>query len=152
MQECICSIFPRRDSRLSLSHSLSLLGPQSHSGDNWGQITWNLSALSPKRDWSSKEVKAVSRLEKGKLNTLIKISPWRCGRLLGWGTVPFVSELQRKENRAAPAQAALVPTCCTTTYCRLASPSRRCSASRPLLSPRTAVRMIPFNCRRVLAF
>ena len=36
---------------------LTLLGPQSRSGDNWGQITWNLSALSPKWDWSSKGVK-----------------------------------------------------------------------------------------------
>ena len=36
---------------------LTLLGLQSRFGDNWGQITWNLSALSPKRDWSSKGVK-----------------------------------------------------------------------------------------------
>ena len=36
---------------------LTLLGLQSRFGDNWGQIAWNLSALSPKRDWSSKGVK-----------------------------------------------------------------------------------------------
>ena len=35
---------------------LSLLELQSPFGDNWGQITWNWSALSPKRDWSSKGV------------------------------------------------------------------------------------------------
>ena len=35
----------------------TLLGPQSRFGDNWGHITWNLSALPPKRDWSSKGVK-----------------------------------------------------------------------------------------------
>ena len=33
---------------------LTLLEPQSRFGDNWGQHTWNLSGLSPKRDWSSK--------------------------------------------------------------------------------------------------
>ena len=36
---------------------LTLLGLQSRFGDNWGQITWNLSCMSPKRDWSSKGVK-----------------------------------------------------------------------------------------------
>ena len=35
---------------------LTLLGPQSRFGDNWGQITWNLSGASQKRDWSSKRV------------------------------------------------------------------------------------------------
>ena len=34
----------------------SLLEPQSRFGGNLGQITWSLSALSPKRDWSSKGV------------------------------------------------------------------------------------------------
>ena len=33
------------------------LGLQSRFGDNWRQITLNLSGLSPKRDWSSKRVK-----------------------------------------------------------------------------------------------
>ena len=33
---------------------LTLLGLQSRFGDNWRQFTWNLSGLSPKRDWSSK--------------------------------------------------------------------------------------------------
>ena len=33
-----------------------LLGLQSRFGDNWGQITWSLSALSPKQDRSSKGV------------------------------------------------------------------------------------------------
>ena len=37
--------------------ALTLLGPQPRFGDNWGQITWNLSGVSPKRDWSSKMVK-----------------------------------------------------------------------------------------------
>ena len=32
---------------------LSLYGPQSRFGDNWRQITWNLSGLSPKRDSGS---------------------------------------------------------------------------------------------------
>ena len=32
------------------------LGPQSRSRDNWGQTAWNLSGVSPKRDWSSKRV------------------------------------------------------------------------------------------------
>ena len=36
---------------------LTLLELQSRFGDTWGQITWNWSALSPKRDWSSKGVK-----------------------------------------------------------------------------------------------
>ena len=36
--------------------TLTLLGLQSRFGDNWGQITWNLTALSPHRDWSSKGV------------------------------------------------------------------------------------------------
>ena len=33
---------------------LTLLGLQSRFGDNWRQITRNVSGLSPKRDWSSK--------------------------------------------------------------------------------------------------
>ena len=33
---------------------LTLLGPQSRFGDNGGLITWNLTGLSPKRDWSLK--------------------------------------------------------------------------------------------------
>ena len=32
---------------------LTLLGPQFRFGDNWGQITWNLTGVSPERDWSS---------------------------------------------------------------------------------------------------
>ena len=32
---------------------LTLSGLQSRFGDNWGQITWNLTGLSPKRGWSS---------------------------------------------------------------------------------------------------
>ena len=40
---------------------LTLLEPQSRFGDNWGQLTWNLSGLSPKRDWSSKRVKDTKR-------------------------------------------------------------------------------------------
>ena len=35
---------------------LTLLGPQSRFEDNWGQITWSLSGLSPKRDCGSKGV------------------------------------------------------------------------------------------------
>ena len=31
---------------------LTLLGLQSRLGDNLGQTTWNLSGVSPKRDWS----------------------------------------------------------------------------------------------------
>ena len=38
---------------------LILLGLQSRFGDNWRQITWNLSGLSPKRDCSSKRVNTV---------------------------------------------------------------------------------------------
>ena len=34
-----------------------MLGLQSRFVYNWGQITWNLSRVSPKRDWSSKRVK-----------------------------------------------------------------------------------------------
>ena len=37
-------------------NGLTLLGLQSRFGGNWGQITWNLTALSPHRDWSSKGV------------------------------------------------------------------------------------------------
>ena len=37
--------------------SLTLLGLQSRFGDNWGQNTRNLTAMSPKRDWGSKGVK-----------------------------------------------------------------------------------------------
>ena len=33
---------------------LTLLGPRSRFGDNGGQTTWNLSCVSPTRDWSSK--------------------------------------------------------------------------------------------------
>ena len=36
----------------------TLLGLQSRYGDNWGQITWNLTGLSPKRDCSPKGVEA----------------------------------------------------------------------------------------------
>ena len=32
---------------------LFILGLQSRFGDNWGQNTWNLSGLFPKRDWTS---------------------------------------------------------------------------------------------------
>ena len=46
----------------SESELLTLLGLQSRFGGNWGQITWNLIGLSPKRDWSSKRVNAF-RLE-----------------------------------------------------------------------------------------
>ena len=35
---------------------LTLLGLLSRFVGDWGQIIWNLSALSPKRDWSSKGV------------------------------------------------------------------------------------------------
>ena len=35
---------------------LTRLELQSHFGDNWGHTTWNLSGLSPKRDWSSERV------------------------------------------------------------------------------------------------
>ena len=35
---------------------LTLLGLQSRFGDNLGQNTWNLTVVSPKRDWSSKRV------------------------------------------------------------------------------------------------
>ena len=35
---------------------LTLLGLQSRFENNWGQITRNVTALSPKRDWSSKGV------------------------------------------------------------------------------------------------
>ena len=41
-----------RHSRVKASF-LTPIGPQSRFGDNWGQSTWNVSALSPKRDWSS---------------------------------------------------------------------------------------------------
>ena len=34
-----------------------LLGLQSRFGYYWGKITWNLSGLSPKQDWSSKGLK-----------------------------------------------------------------------------------------------
>ena len=39
---------------------LTRLGLQSRFGDNWVQTTWNLTALSPHRDWSSKGVKGQS--------------------------------------------------------------------------------------------
>ena len=42
-------------------NDLTLLGLQSRFGDNWGQITWNLSALFPKRDWSPKWVNVKNR-------------------------------------------------------------------------------------------
>ena len=35
---------------------LTLSGPQSHFLDNWGQITWNFSSMSPNRDWGYKRV------------------------------------------------------------------------------------------------
>ena len=41
----------------------TLLGLQSRFGDDWGQITWNLSALPPKRDWSSKGVDGPTERE-----------------------------------------------------------------------------------------
>ena len=46
---------------------LTLLELQSRFGDNWGHITWNVSALSPKRDWSSKGVNypTVSAITRG---------------------------------------------------------------------------------------
>ena len=50
---CIACCTPAKESY----RALTLLGLQSRFGDNRGQITWNLSALSPKRDWSSKGVK-----------------------------------------------------------------------------------------------
>ena len=36
---------------------LTLLGLHFRFGDNWGQLTWILRGLSPKRDWSPKRVK-----------------------------------------------------------------------------------------------
>ena len=44
---------------LTEAQQITLLELQSRFGDNWGQITWNLSALSPKRDCGSKGVKRV---------------------------------------------------------------------------------------------
>ena len=32
------------------------IGLQSRFGGNWGEITWSLGGLPPKRDWSSKGV------------------------------------------------------------------------------------------------
>ena len=57
-------LLKRRDPLLTTTcgvstNPLTLLELQSHFGDNWGQITWNVSALSPKRDWSSREVKGT---------------------------------------------------------------------------------------------
>ena len=54
---------------LICAKSLTLVGLQSRFGDNWGQITWNLSALPPKRDWSSKGVEPCFCLHGGKLST-----------------------------------------------------------------------------------
>ena len=54
---------PRNNTKLYLVYrsveggQLTLLEPQSHFGDNLGQTTWNLTGVSPKRDWSSKGVK-----------------------------------------------------------------------------------------------
>ena len=41
-------------SALGCVAGLNLLALQSRFGDNWGKMTWKLSGLSPKRDWSSK--------------------------------------------------------------------------------------------------
>ena len=38
------------------SNGLTLFGLQSRFGDTLGQTTWNLSSVSPKRDWSFKRV------------------------------------------------------------------------------------------------
>ena len=40
-------------------HLLTRLGLQSRFGDNLGQTTWDLTGVSPKRDWSSKRVKEL---------------------------------------------------------------------------------------------
>ena len=55
---------------------LTLLGLQSRVGDNWGQITRNMSGLSPKRDWSSKRVgiRFCVRYGAPQMRTL-----WDCG-------------------------------------------------------------------------
>ena len=49
---CRCCLLFSLEKRFRIS--LTLLGLQSRFGDNWGQLTWNLTGLSPKRDWSSK--------------------------------------------------------------------------------------------------
>ena len=46
-----------RSVSIARRESLTLLGLQSRFGDNWGQFTWNLTAMSPKRGWSSKGAK-----------------------------------------------------------------------------------------------
>ena len=46
----------RQQAIYSTIFALTLLGLQSRFGDNWGQTTWNLTGLSPKRDWGSKRV------------------------------------------------------------------------------------------------
>ena len=51
---------------------LTLLELQSRFGDNWGHITWNVSALSPKRDWSSKGVKNGTNSNRYLENSTIK--------------------------------------------------------------------------------
>ena len=43
--------------RLGIGVRFTLLGLPFRAGDNWGQITWSLSGLSRKRDWSSNGVK-----------------------------------------------------------------------------------------------
>ena len=48
--------------RLILFVNLTLLEPQSRFGDNLGQTTWNLTGVSPKRDWSSKGVNTINNV------------------------------------------------------------------------------------------
>ena len=48
---------------VSETNHLTILGLQSRFGDKVGQTTWNLTGVSPNRDWSSKRVKEQQSLE-----------------------------------------------------------------------------------------
>ena len=92
-----CRCFPpidRYGTGLGTLGQLTLLELQSRFGDNWGQITWNLSALSPKRDWSSKGVKR----EKNMVSIIVTNSLPACACLLLSQRLP--AYIRRTDSRS----------------------------------------------------
>ena len=57
---------------------LTFLGLQSRFGDNLRQTTWNLTGVSPKRDWSAKRVNV--RTTTTKMKTSDTLGAWMVGR------------------------------------------------------------------------
>ena len=112
---------------------LTLSGPQYHFGDNWGQITWNLSGVSPKWDWSSKRVKRwCSRWWGQGCCFVVPSQHWL---LFVFLVDVLVRVADRRGSRASWRRSRRRPQTCTVTRSRW--PRRANTSSRPSAARRT---------------